>query len=397
MRKISAHLILDGRGNSFTKGILSIDATGTIIDIQETNGDFHESAEVEFYSGILVPGFVNSHCHLELSHLQDATTEGTGFVNFIRQVTRNRNSPSEIIELAAEKADVLMQKNGIVAVGDVANGTSAFETKKISKIDYHTFVEVLGFVPAGAAKAMEVARGCVREADRLGLRASIVPHAPYSVSLQLFNAISSEAVERDSILTIHSQESLAEDELFESGEGEMFEFFKDSLAIDTSFFTPTGESALKSTLKLLPSENHLLMVHNIFSSQNDIEYIRQTRDLNHTWFVLCPGSNLYIQNKIADVELFRKNQVQICLGTDGLCSNHQLSILEEMKIIQFVYPSIPVDELVGWATFNGAKALKIDHWAGSFEVGKRPGVNLLSGTDLIGKRLLPGTRVRKIV
>jgi len=396
MRKISAHLILDGRGNCYSKGILTLETDGTIIDIQDTHGVLQESEEIEFFSGILVPGFVNAHCHLELSHLHRTFDEGTGFVPFLKKVVENRDMEPEVIVKAAETADLLMVKNGIVAVGDIANGTSAFEVKRNSKINYFTFVETLGFAPSRAEKAFGWVKNCVQRAEDLGLKASIVPHAPYSVSVPLFKAVETEAVQTGLPLSIHNQESAGEDDLYKSGTGEMAYHLRNNLAIDTSFFNPTGESAIRSTLEFLPFQNNLLLVHNLFTKQLDIDYIKGVRKLSNTWFVLCPCSNLYIQNRLPDIALFRKNHLQICLGTDSLASNHQLSILEEMKIIQAAHPDIPINELICWATYNGANALKIHDYAGSIEVGKRPGINLLTGLDLPGRKFLPGTRVKKI-
>jgi len=395
-RKISAHLILDGRGKCYSKGILTLDQDGTILEIEDTQGALHESAEVEFFSGVIVPGFINAHCHLELSHMQDSFQQGTGFVPFLKQVVTQRASEPGIILSAAEKADILMYKNGIVAVGDIANGIIAFEVKKGSKIDYFTFIEALGFSPVRAEKAFEWVKNCLATAENMGLKASIVPHAPYSVSTPLFNAIAAEAQLSDSILSIHSQECLEEDELYQTGRSGLSDHLRDNLGIDTTFFVPTGESALRSILKYLPPENHLLLIHNLHTSQSDLDFISSIRSLGKTWFVLCPGSNLYIQQTLPDVMLLRKNKAQICLGTDSLASNHQLSILEEMKILQSAFPDLSVNELTTWATYNGAKALKISDWAGSIEVGKRPGINLLTGFSLVDKKLLPGTVVRKL-
>lgn len=396
MRKISAHLILDGRGNCYPKGVLTLDNDGTILDIQDTKGNLHESAEVEFFSGMIVPGFVNAHCHLELSHLQNTFKEGAGFVPFLKNIVETRANEPDKIGKAVERADLLMYKNGIVAVGDIANGATAFDVKSESKIDYFTFVETLGFSPDHAVKAFERAKLCLKEAVRLGLKASIVPHAPYSVSIPLFTAVAAEAFQTGSILSIHSQESLEEDELYRWGTGEIVNHLRNNIAIDTSFFCPSGESAIESTLKILPYQNNLLLVHNLYTKQSDIDYIESVRKLSNTWFVLCPGSNLFIQNRLPDINLFRSNHLQICLGTDSLASNNQLSILEELKIIQAAYPAISIGELINWASFNGANALKISDWAGSIEVGKRPGINLLTGLDLSGGILMPGTRVKKV-
>lgn len=397
MRKISAHLILDGKGKCYTKGILTLDADGTILEINDTNGILNESAEVEFYSGVVVPGFINAHCHLELSHLQDKFSKGAGFVPFLKQVLENRVSEPEKILKAAERADLLMYKNGIIAVGDIANNTSAFDIKRSSKIDYFTFIETLGFAPSRAEKAFNWAKDSLKVAESFGFKASIVPHASYSISIPLFKAVADEAIRTGSILSIHNQESSEEDDLFRSGSGDLVSHLADNLGIDISFFSPTGEGSLRSILKFLPLQNNLLLIHNLFTNQSDIDYIGSIRNLCTTWFVLCPCSNLYIQNRLPDIDLFRNNHLRICLGTDSLASNHQLSILEEMKTIQAAHPDISIDELLTWACFNGASALKIDDWAGSIEVGKRPGINLLSGIDLERKKFLPGTRVRKLI
>ncbi|HZK97119.1 MAG TPA: amidohydrolase family protein, partial [Prolixibacteraceae bacterium] len=115
------------------------------------------------------------------------------------------------------------------------------------------------------------------------------------------------------------------------------------------------------------------------------------------WFVLCPGSNLYIEDRLPHIELFRQNKLQICIGTDSLSSNHQLSMLEEMKIIQSHFPAVPLDEIVTWATRNGAEALEMSDWAGTIERGKKPGINLIIGMDLKHLQLLPQSKVKRLI
>lgn len=396
MRKISAHFILDGRGKCYVKGIISLDSDGTIVDIQDTGGHLVESEEVEFYSGIIIPGFVNAHCHLELSHLRNSYQEGSGFVPFLKSVVEKRELDLEKIQVEAEKADILMYRQGIVAVGDISNGPVTNGIKQGSKIYYHTFVEALGFAPQRAEVSFEWAKSCQRKLVDLGLKASIVPHAPYSVSERLFELIAQDASESGSILSIHSQESAEEDQMYLEGTGDMMKHLRENLSMDTTFFVPTGRKALLQTMHLLPKQNRLLLVHNLFATQEDLELISRFRDLCNTWFVLCPASNLFIQNQLPDIKRFQKNGLQICLGTDSLASNHQLSILGEIKIIQQAHPSIALDELIGWACWNGANALNIAHWAGSIEIGKRPGINLLTGVDLTARMVLPETQIKKI-
>jgi cytosine/adenosine deaminase-related metal-dependent hydrolase len=113
--------------------------------------------------------------------------------------------------------------------------------------------------------------------------------------------------------------------------------------------------------------------------------------------VFCPNSNLYIENQLPPVFLFRKENLNICLGTDSLASNHELSVLAEMITLQIHFPEIKLEELVCWATLNGAKALKMENRFGSFEVGKNPGVNLISGIDFKTMKLTEKSKVKRLI
>jgi aminodeoxyfutalosine deaminase len=397
MRKLSAHYIITGTGSVLVKGIITLSDDGTVIEIIDTKGQLEEMANVEFYSGVLIPGFVNAHCHLELSHLHTIFPEKTGLPGFLKNVTDYRNTDENRVIEAAGKADFELWKNGIVAAGDISNTNITFQLKSKSRIVYHTFIEALGFMPKRAEKAFAWAQYCFDEAKSIGLRVSVVPHAPYSISKELFDKISEFAVNQKSILSMHSQESSGEDDLYRSGNGEIARHLTGNLALDLSFFKPTGKSALESVIHWLPKENKLLLVHNILTCQKDIDLIAKTRSKNKTWFVLCPNSNLYIDDHLPDIALFRKNKLQICLGTDSLSSNHQLSMLEEMKTIQSYFPAVPLDEIVTWATRNGAEALEIDDWAGTIEPGKKPGINLISGMDLQHLQLLPQSKIKRLI
>ncbi len=397
MRKLSAHYIITGTGAVLVKGIITLSDDGTVVDIIDTKGELDEMANVEFYSGILIPGFVNAHCHLELSHLHTIFPEKTGLPGFLKNVVEHRNIEDERVIEAAQKADFEMWKNGIVAVGDISNTNTTFPLKSKSKIAYHTFIEALGFSPLRAEKAFAWAKYCFEEAQSLGLCVSVVPHAPYSISKELFGKIAEFAVIQQSILSMHNQESSDEDDLYLSGEGEIIRHLTENLALDLSFFKPSGKTALESVIDCLPKENKLLLVHNIRTGQKDIDLVAKTRSLNKTWFVLCPGSNLYIEDRLPDIELLRQNKLQICIGTDSLSSNHQLSMLAEMKTIQTNFPAIPLDEIVTWATSNGAEALEINDWAGTIEPGKKPGINLITSMDLQHLQLLPQSKVKRLI
>jgi imidazolonepropionase-like amidohydrolase len=87
------------------------------------------------------------------------------------------------------------------------------------------------------------------------------------------------------------------------------------------------------------------------------------------------------------IDMFRDNGCTMVLGTDSLASNWSLNILDEIKTIQKHHPSIPLEEMLQWATINGARALAMDNQLGSFEKGKKPGVVLIEDETLKPKRL----------
>ncbi len=394
MRKISATYIIPGNRPPLKNGILVCEDDGTVLKITDTGGMLREESGLEYYSGILVPGFVNAHCHLELSFLKGTIPEKKGLGEFLGAINKLRNNEELFDEKALEKADFQMQHSGTVAVGDISNSTASLEVKRKSRLFYHTFSEAFGFHPSRAEKAFGIAEYTRNAFQKAGLPASVTPHSFYSVSEPLFNNIKEKVRADKSILSIHNQESRAEEMLFKSCSGPIFDHMQQSLKLDTSHLTPRNENMLKLMLLLIPEGNQLLLVHNTYTSATDISVIKACRSSENTYFVVCPNSNLYIENQLPPVPLLQEEKLNICIGTDSLASNHQLSVLNEMITLQQHFPAVPLQELVVWACLNGARALRIDSRFGSFEPGKNPGVNLITGADLKQLKLTSASRVK---
>jgi cytosine/adenosine deaminase-related metal-dependent hydrolase len=394
VRKISATYIFPGNRPPLKNGILICEDDGTVIDLIDTSGQLHEQAGMEQYSGILVPGFVNAHCHLELSHLKGKIPEKTRLGRFLGFINKLRNLQEEDFEEAIKKADFTMKHAGIVAVGDVSNSYTSLETKRNSKIKYHTFVEAFGFHPSRAEKAFafaEFVESMFREFD---LPTSITPHSPYSVSEGLFLKIRDKALVENSILSVHNQESRDEVLFFKDGSGDIAHHISEILKIDISHWKPTLKSPLEFTLSFIPKENPLLLVHNTFTSPEDIQFLKRRRKMENTFLVLCPNANLYIENQLPPVSLFQKEKLNICLGTDSLASNDSLSILKEMIVLQNSFPEITLQNLVEWGSMNGARALGLNDFLGSLEPGKKPGINLITGVDMKNLILTSKSKVK---
>lgn len=396
MKKISASYIFPGKGSSLKNGILTCSDDGTILEVTDTGGILREMPSLEYYNGILMPGFVNAHCHLDLSHLKEKIREKCGIANFIGEINRLPDEDREIIEKEIEKADNHLFSTGTAATGDISNSLISLKTKQNSNIYYHTFVEAFGFHPARAEKAFSLACNTENIFHENGLAASVVPHSPYSVSTSLFEKIKRKALTEKSILSIHNQESQGEAEFYQYGTGPVAGHLKYNLGIDISHWKPTGQSSLISVLPFLPPENQLLLVHNIYTSSKDISEIIKHRKKENTFFVLCPNANLYIENRLPPLPLFQKENLNICLGTDSLASNHQLSVLAEMITLQQNF-DVTLEKLTVWACFNGARALRTDKILGSFEPGKKPGINLITGVDLHNLKLTENSKVTRLI
>lgn len=336
-------------------------------------------SDVQFFQGTLAPGFINAHCHLELSHLQGVIPPHTGMIDFLLTVMGRRAVAKEQILQAIAGAETAMLQNGIVAVGDICNTADTLPQKKQQRLYYHNFIEATGFIAATAHSRFSTALTVweqFEEAGGLVGNTSIVPHAPYSVSPGLVEFMTAFA-ENDDLLTIHNQESKEEDEFFRTGTGG-FNRLYEALGLDISFFRPTGKSSLQTCLSWFGGRRSMILVHNVMTRAEDLQFIQKKQAiLPHCYFCLCPNANLYIGNGLPDVDLLRRYEVDIVIGTDSLASNHQLSILAELKTLQQHNPDIPMEELLQWATLNGAKALGIQERFGSFEKGKTPGVLLL--------------------
>lgn len=344
---------------------------------------------IEYHTGILTPGFVNCHCHLELSHMKGQISQGTGLIKFVSQVIKDRHSTEAEIYEAIAKAEDEMLANGIVAVGDICNNNLTLSQKQKGRLLYHNFIEASGFVPEQADlrfnRAVAIFTSYAEKYALPMVSNSIVPHAPYSVSEELWKRIIQ--FPGNQLLTIHNQETTAENDFFLEKKGDFLSLYE-MLNTDISFFNPTGKTSLQTYLsKFLPGQQAIL-VHNVHTDEADLAFAKSMPVYNRLYFCLCPNANEYITRQLPNVELFRKNEVPVVLGTDSLASNHQLSITAEMQTLLQHFPSITVEMLLQWATINGAKALQMDKVLGSFEKGKKPGLVLCDAFLTESKRLL---------
>ncbi len=406
-RKFNATHLFTGHEMLDENFVLITTKDGTVENILPVK-DAGENLEI--FDGIISPGFINCHCHLELSHMKNLIPEKTGMIDFLLSVIKQRNFSPEIIQEAINDAEQKMLQSGIVAVGDICNTADTLAQKKQGNLYYHNFIEATGFVETSATARFESSVEIFKKfAQQYSLPIesnSIVPHAPYSVSKKLFELIIN--FPGNHLLTIHNQESEAENEFLQSGTGDFLRLYQ-LLGIDISFFQPTKKRSLEIYLPYFKKNQSLILVHNVTTNEEDFETM-----INDGWkmadkknpandhqsstnlhFCLCPNANEYITGTLPDVDLLIKNNCSIVVGTDSLASNNQLNILEELKTLQHQFPNLETTTLLKWATINGAQVLQLESLTGSFENGKQPGIVLIE--NIVDKKLTTHSTSKRIL
>ena len=392
-RRITAEFVytLDSV-ESIKNGFVEYDETdGTVVAV----GKCKEDEEV--LKGALVPGFVNAHCHVELSHLYKKFRKGTGMAGFIDQINELRDWAGKEAKTALVKEWMdKMWADGVSAMADISNDDSSFDVKKSHNMYTRTFLEVFGSEPEMCEGVMADVTALNKVADEAGIDAAPTPHSCYTMSPQLLSASAAAGLEKG-FISYHSQESQEEEDLLRSGSGAMYENRKRS-----GMSTPpvTGESSLKYFIDRLadaapaPYDQHILLVHNVCLAQEDIEAAKKV--MNNVYWVVCPLSNIFIHNALPPIPLMRENGLAIALGTDSLSSNDDLDMVKEMYCLHKNFPEVPMGEILTWASLNGARFLAKDDQLGSIVPGKKPGIVRISNVDETGCVTADSSSVRVI-
>ena len=332
--------------------------------------------QIQHFEGILSPGFINAHCHLELSHLKNKIGVNVGLQEFVKQIVAIRKVEEHIIADAIEKAEDEMFTNGIVAVGDICNTLDTLSVKEKHKIAYYSFIELYDLDPTRAYDKIKAGVIMQDAFQDKCIRAALVPHAPYSVSFNLWKLLTNYF--GSNTISMHNQETKDENEFFEKKSGSFLGMYERT-KVSLDFFEATGLSSLQSVLPYFKKAARSILVHNSFTSKEDIQAVE--KEMPNSFWCLCPNANWYIEKTLPPIDLLRSQNATIVLGTDSYASNWSLNIMDEIKTIQKHFSSIPLAEMLQWATMNGARALQMESSLGSFEKGKKPGVVLIEGVE----------------
>ncbi len=334
----------------------------------------------ELLDGAIVPGFVNAHCHVELSYMKGLFRKGTGMAGFIDQINALRDTfPREDkVRMLKEAMDGLWAQ-GVVAMADISNCDDSFAVKAAHPMYTRSFLEVFG-ADAGACEAvMRDVRALLAKAAGFGLDAAPTPHSCYTMSPELVSASSAAGLE-SGYLSFHSEESDEEEQMMKNGSGPMWDN-----RVANGIPTPpvTGTTSLEYFLDRLraaglsePVQGHVLLVHECCLTPEGAAMARKR--LAQPFLAVCPLSNLFIHNMLPPIPVMRASGIPICVGTDSLSSNDRLDMVAELYTLQEAFPEVSLGELLQWACLNGARFLGKESVLGSIEAGKKPGLVLIT-------------------
>lgn len=393
-RIVAAYVYTLQTAEPIRNGFVEYDESdGTIL----RTGVCDDPASEDVIDGAIVPGFVNAHCHIELSHLHGKFYKGSGMAGFIDQINALRDwAGREVkVELTQKWMDK-MWADGVSAMADISNDDSSFDVKASHKMYTRTFLEVFGSEPHMCEGVMADVTALDQLAGQKGIDAAPTPHSCYTMSPALLSASAAAGLAKG-YLSYHSQESQEEEDLLINGSGAMYENRKRN-----GMSTPpvTGESSLKYFIDRLadaapaPYDQQILLVHNVCLKQDDIDAAKKV--MKNVYWAVCPLSNIFIHNALPPIDLMRDNGLAIAVGTDSLSSNDDLSMIKEIACLKENFPHVPMGEIFTWASLNGARFLSKDDVLGSIAPGKRPGMVLVKGIDADGNVTTESTSERLI-
>ncbi len=305
----------------------------------------------------IVPGLINMHTHLELSHLYGKTRLGKGFTSWLKSLI-----PHLILPIRKKKIKETIQdikSSGTVAVGDITYraANKVYSVLKEENMDYCLFIEFLG-----KKKKLKFPKQIDPIFDQF---ISITPHSPYSASKELLIQSKKWANARNRPLAIHVAESYEEIEFLTSGKGELYKIVKPILP--RNFVVPMAHPVnYLDSIGLL--DHKTLMIHCVWVEKRHIEIIKE----KGCYVCLCPRSNFFIKVGRAPWEKMFEAGIRLCLGTDGLCSNEDLNLWNELEfLINTSKIELSLYEFLKMITINPAQISGLYPFLGSLSVGKK--------------------------
>jgi len=381
MRAVHADAVVTGDAGTLRDGAIVLDTDGTFSDVGPASVVLprHAGIAVERVHGVVLPGLVNAHTHLELSALRGRVPGGAGFVPWVEQLIgiRTELRPEQDLE-AVEAAVQELDDHGTAAVGEVTNTLVAVRMLARRGIVGCVFHEVFGVEREPLERRVEALPRMVEEQvgswPSKDLSYAPAVHTLYTTHPDVVRRLLATVRERGLRTSVHLAEHAAERRFLEHGDGPIPEWFQARLKLRRDLLEWPGRSPVAFADELGALAPHVLAVHLTDARAEELERVAH----RGSPVVFCPRSNLFIETRLPPLLAARSAGLLPALGTDSLASNASLDVLAEARALGDRFPTVPASELVRMATWEGARALGRDD-VGRVARGARAGLVAIDG------------------
>jgi cytosine/adenosine deaminase-related metal-dependent hydrolase len=385
MRALHADAAIAGDSDPVRDAAVVLGPTGAIADFGRASDVLprHAGIAVERVTGVLLPGLVNAHTHLELSGLRGQIPGGAGFVPWVEHLIGARAEEQPDTDGAAiERAVAELDAFGTAAVGEVTNSLTAVRSLARRGIAGYVFHEVFGVELAPLEQRVAGLPAFVQEVvgswPTPDLAYAPTPHTLYTTHPRIVRRLVEEAREKGRRASIHTSEHPAERRFLERGDGPIVEWYERRLRLRRENLEWPGKSPVAFAADLGILSASLLAVHLTDARPDELERVAKSG----ASVVFCPRSNLHIETKLPPLIAARAAGIWPALGTDSLASSPSLDVLAEARALRDRFPSVPSRDLLRMATWEGARALDRGD-LGRIAVGARPGLFTLESSDAV--------------
>lgn len=355
---------------------------GIICGITKDFAEFSKDEIKDLGPGIIIPGLINSHTHLELSFLKNRLDYSNGFKDWVKQLisVRSNTSLSEIKKALIHEIKTCI-KSGTFALCDISSIDASRTDFENLGIDGWFFYEELG----NKGKFLN---------SELTENISFAAHAPHTTSPELIKAIKDKTNKNNILFSIHCAES-KDEFLFMQGKNKDWENFLSSRNIDFSSWNIPCNSSTEYLNNLNVLDSKTLLVHMLDYTKKDLEIIKNS----NSSICVCPRSNENLHKRLPDIETFLSFGINICLGTDSLASCESLDMFDEMRFVLDHYKNISPEDLLKMCTKNSAKALLIDKRLGTIKKGLYGKMIYVEtkGKDIFESLIFSENNMRKVI
>ncbi len=326
----------------------------------------HESYQiVDLGNSAIVPGFVNTHTHLDLTHLHKCINYNGDFTDWIRQLVNIKKDWTKSDSLSSIRSGIKSSlESGTTTVADITRDGLALEELQKSKIRKTLFYELIDFYPDNAESTIDNFKNIFKDVklnDLLSI--GIFPHAPYTVSEELYRRCKSVSRELGFSIATHISETIDEANFLKRGAGNFVSLLRDFDMLNN--WKPPGLRPVNYMKNIGFLENGCILVHCNYLTGEEVDQIEES----NSTIVFCPRSHKYFRHKDHPFYKLENRDINIALGTDSLASNGSLSILDEMKYIYTQHKNAKPQDILYMGTIAGATALRLNNMIGRLEEG----------------------------